>query len=97
MNKKIAICSTTIFPIHDFLGAYRRNIQQRIHEIAPFLRLDADPYIVVDHDNMYWLQDAYTTTDLIPYSHRTGGVNYIRNSIKVVVNAYSGETNFYVM
>ncbi|MBI5287696.1 MAG: UPF0182 family protein [Chloroflexi bacterium] len=76
---------------------YRRNIQQRIHEIAPFLRLDADPYIVIDEGNMYWLQDAYTTTDRIPYSHRTGGVNYIRNSVKVVVNAYSGETNFYAM
>jgi hypothetical protein len=75
---------------------YRRNIQQRIHELAPFLRLDADPYIVVDQENMYWMQDAYTTTDLIPYSHRTGSVNYIRNSVKVVVNAYSGETNFYV-
>ena len=76
---------------------YRRNIQQRIHEIAPFLKLDADPYVVVDGDNMYWMQDAYTTTDLIPYSHRTGGVNYIRNSVKVVVNAYSGETNFYAI
>jgi hypothetical protein len=74
---------------------YRRNIQQRIHEIAPFLRLDADPYIVVDQGNIYWLQDAYTTTDRIPYSHRTGGVNYIRNSVKVVVNAYSGDTSFY--
>lgn len=74
---------------------YRRNIQQRIHELAPFLRLDADPYIVVDQGSMYWMQDAYTTTDLIPYSHRTGGVNYIRNSVKVVVNAYSGETTFY--
>jgi len=76
---------------------YRRNVQQRIHEIAPFLRLDADPYIVVDEGNMYWLQDAYTTTDRIPYSHRTGSVNYIRNSVKVVVNAYSGETDFYAM
>ena len=76
---------------------YRRNIQQRISEIAPFLRLDADPYIVVDEGNIYWLQDAYTATDRIPYSHRTGGVNYIRNSVKVVVNAYSGETNFYAM
>jgi uncharacterized membrane protein (UPF0182 family) len=76
---------------------YRRNIQQRIHELAPFLQLDADPYLVVDQGNMYWMQDAYTTTDLIPYSHRTGGVNYIRNSVKVVVNAYSGETNFYAM
>jgi uncharacterized membrane protein (UPF0182 family) len=76
---------------------YRRNIQQRISEIAPFLQLDADPYLVVDQGNVYWLQDAYTTTDLIPYAHRTGGVNYIRNSVKVVVNAYSGETNFYAM
>lgn len=75
---------------------YRRNIQERINEIAPFLRLDADPYIVVDEGNMYWMQDAYTTSDLIPYSHRTDGVNYIRNSVKVVVNAYSGETSFYI-
>ena len=76
---------------------YRRNIQQRISEIAPFLQLDGDPYIVVDNNNLYWMQDAYTTTDLVPYSHRTGGINYIRNSVKVVVNAYSGETTFYAM
>ena len=76
---------------------YRRNIQQRISEIAPFLQLDADPYLVVDQGNMYWMQDAYTTTDLIPYSHGTNGLNYIRNSVKVVVNAYSGETDFYAM
>jgi uncharacterized membrane protein (UPF0182 family) len=74
---------------------YRRNIQQRISEIAPFLRLDADPYMVLDSGNIYWLQDAYTTTDAIPYSHRTEGINYIRNSVKIVVNAYSGETTFY--
>jgi uncharacterized membrane protein (UPF0182 family) len=74
---------------------YDRNIQQRIHDIAPFLQLDADPYMVVDQGNVYWMQDAYTTTDRIPYSHRIGGVNYIRNSVKVVVNAYSGETTFY--
>ena len=76
---------------------YRRNIQERIHTVAPFLRLDADPYMVVDKGNMYWIQDAYTTSDRIPYSHRTGGVNYIRNSVKVVVNAYSGDTTFYAM
>ncbi len=76
---------------------YRRNIQERIHTIAPFLQLDADPYMVVDQGNMYWMQDAYTTTDRIPYSHRTGGVNYIRNSVKIAVNAYSGETTFYAM
>jgi uncharacterized membrane protein (UPF0182 family) len=74
---------------------YRRNIQQRISEIAPFLRLDKDPYLVVDQDNMYWIQDAYTVTDLIPYAHRINGLNYMQNSVKVVVNAYSGETTFY--
>ncbi len=74
---------------------YRRNVQQRIHAIAPFLQLDADPYMVIDKSNVYWMQDAYTTTDRIPYSHQTNGVNYIRNSVKVVVNAYSGEVDFY--
>jgi uncharacterized membrane protein (UPF0182 family) len=76
---------------------YNRNVQQRVHDIAPFLRLDADPYMVIDQGNVYWIQDAYTTTDRIPYSHRTGGVNYIRNSVKVVVNAYSGDTTFYAI
>ena len=76
---------------------YRRNIQQRIHEIAPFLRLDADPYLVVDKTGMYWMQDAYTTTDAIPYAHRAEGLNYIRNSVKVVVNAYSGQTDLYAV
>jgi hypothetical protein len=74
---------------------YRRNVQARIHEIAPFLQLDADPYIVVDNDNMYWMQDAYTVTDRIPYSHVDKGLNYMRNSVKVVVNAYSGDVDFY--
>jgi uncharacterized membrane protein (UPF0182 family) len=76
---------------------YRRNIQQRIGAIAPFLRLDRDPYLVVDQNNLYWVQDAYTTTDRIPYSHPLNGVNYIRNSVKVVVDAYSGETTFYAV
>ena len=76
---------------------YRRNIQERIRQVAPFLRLDADPYVVVDQGNMFWVQDAYTTTDLVPYSHRSSGLNYIRNSVKVVVNAYSGETSFYAI
>ena len=75
---------------------YRRNIQQRIHEIAPFLRLDADP--VRRRRRRATCTGCRTPTrrpTCIPYSHRTGGVNYIRNSVKVVVNAYSGETNFY--
>ena len=74
---------------------YRRNIQERIRAIAPFLKLDADPYLVVDEAGMYWVQDAYTVTDRIPYAHRVDGQNYVHNSVKVVVNAYSGETDFY--
>jgi len=76
---------------------YRRNIEQRIREIAPFLKLDADPYAVIDQDNVYWIQDAYTTTKGVPYSHSTEGLNYIRNSVKVVINGYSGKTTFYAM
>ncbi len=74
---------------------YRRNIQQRIRQVAPFLQLDADPYLVVDQSGMYWVQDAYTVTNRIPYAHRVDGQNYLRNSVKVVVNAYSGDTDFY--
>ncbi|MBI2765104.1 MAG: UPF0182 family protein [Chloroflexi bacterium] len=76
---------------------YRRNIQERIRTIAPFLLLDADPYMVVDKDNIYWIQDAYTATGRIPYSSNSGDINYIRNSVKVIVNAYSGETIFYAV
>lgn len=78
---------------------YNRNVQQRIRQIAPFLVLDADPYLVVGKDAMYWLQDAYTATDLVPYSHddQRTGLNYMRNSVKVAVNAYSGEVTFYAM
>jgi uncharacterized membrane protein (UPF0182 family) len=76
---------------------YRRNIQDRILHIAPFLRLDPDPYVVISNGGLYWVQDAYTTTDQFPYSEPSSlGFNYIRNSVKVVVNAYSGETTFYL-
>lgn len=78
---------------------YRRNIQGRVQEIAPFLRLDGDPYLVVDTTGMYWIQDAYTATDRIPYSHDdpVTGLNYMRNSVKVVIDAYSGDVSFYAM
>lgn len=76
---------------------YRRNIRERVHEIAPFLRLDNDPYLVVADGKLYWMLDAYTTTDRYPYSTRTGSVNYIRNSVKVVVNAYDGSVTFYLV
>ena len=77
---------------------YRRHIQTRIRTIAPFLHLDRDPYPVLDHaGKLWWLQDAYTVTDRIPYSTRLeGGVNYLRNSVKVTVDAYNGSVEFYV-
>ncbi len=76
-----------------------RNIQNRVETIAPFLEYDADPYIVSSEGSLYWIIDAYTTTDRFPYAERFGlqNINYIRNSVKVVVNAYSGEVTFYVI
>jgi uncharacterized membrane protein (UPF0182 family) len=77
---------------------YHRSIQDRISQIAPFLQLDHDPYVVISGGQMYWIQDAYTTTDQFPYSQPSAaGFNYIRNSVKVVVNAYTGETTFYLI
>ena len=77
---------------------FRRNIQERIETIAPFLQLDADPYLVLAEGRLFWIQDAYTTTDLYPYSQPAPqGYNYIRNSVKVVVDAYDGETTFYLV
>ena len=76
---------------------YRRNIHDRVSEIAPFLQLDGDPYLVVSDGNLIWLQDAYTHTDLYPYSTRSFGLNYIRNSVKVAVNAFDGSTTFYLL
>ncbi len=77
---------------------YRRNIQERVNNLAPFLRLDSDPYMVIDNGQLYWIQDAYTVSDRYPYSQPTAsGINYIRNSVKVVVNAYDGSTTFYLI
>lgn len=75
-----------------------RNITDRARHIAPFLRYDGDPYIVIGPDGqLYWLLDAYTTSDLFPYSEPIGDLNYIRNSVKIVVDAYNGTPTFYVV
>ncbi|MBE8987617.1 UPF0182 family protein [Nostoc sp. LEGE 12450] len=85
---------------------FRRNVKQRIQAIAPFLKFDSDPYLVAAAANqdfpsnpsyLYWIVDAYTTSDHYPYSD-TGndGINYIRNSVKVVIDAYNGSVNFYI-
>ena len=77
---------------------YRRNIPERVGHVAPFLKLDSDPYLVVADGKLYWIQDAYTTTDRYPYSLPTDeGFNYIRNSVKVVVDAADGKMSFYVV
>ncbi|MBN9489443.1 MAG: UPF0182 family protein [Alphaproteobacteria bacterium] len=75
-----------------------RNIKDRISTIAPILRLDRDPYIVVSGGRLFWMQDAYTTSEWFPYAepYPAGGLNYIRNSVKVVVDAYNGTVDFYV-
>lgn len=77
-----------------------RSLPERVQRIAPFLMYDRDPYLVVSGGRLYWIQDAYTVTGAYPYSEPTllGNVrvNYIRNAVKVVVDAYHGDVTFYV-
>ena len=81
---------------------YRRSVEDRVSTVAPFLKLDKDPYIVAGNGQLYWIQDAYTTSDKFPYSQPTDEAdtleeyNYIRNSIKIVVDAYTGDLHFYL-
>ncbi|MGA2354641.1 MAG: UPF0182 family protein [Terriglobales bacterium] len=79
----------------------RRNIRDRVAAVAPFLTYDPDPYIVLDDDGrLSWIMDAYTASDSYPYSshYHLGNdlINYMRNSVKVVIDAYDGTTTFYV-
>jgi len=74
-----------------------RNVKERANALAPFLFYDQDPYIVFADGRLYWIVDAYTLTDRFPYSEPSGGFNYIRNSVKVVVDAYNGTVRYYVI
>ena len=78
-----------------------RNVESRVKKIMPYLKYENDPYAVTANGRLYWIVDAYTTSTNYPYSQpysgRTGTSNYIRNSVKVVVDAYNGTVNFYVM
>jgi uncharacterized membrane protein (UPF0182 family) len=79
----------------------RRNLRDRVQALAPFLTFDPDPYIVVgENGRLYWMMDAFATADSYPYStHYTlnnASINYMRNSVKVVIDAYDGSTTFYV-
>ena len=84
---------------------FKRNIKQRVEEIAPFLNYDRDPYLVAatgdiqaeGQNNLYWIIDAYTTSNRYPYSDPgKNQFNYLRNSVKVVVDAYNGKIDFYI-
>jgi uncharacterized membrane protein (UPF0182 family) len=79
---------------------YHRQIVDRVRLLAPFLTLDADPYPVLTDGRLLWIQDAYTTSPNYPYSSPTiyqgDQVNYIRNSVKIVIDAYHGSMTFYL-
>ena len=76
---------------------YYREIDQRVRHLAPFLELDHDPYIVAADGKLFWIQDAYTISDRFPYSEPTAeGFNYIRNSVKAVIDAYDGSVDLYI-
>ena len=74
-----------------------RNITERVQKVAPFLRLDNDPYLVISEGRLIWLYDAYTVSNRYPYSQQIPRFgNYVRNSVKVSIDAYDGSMNFYI-
>ena len=78
---------------------YHRQIQERVKKIAPFITFDRDAYLIIAQGGrLFWMIDGYTTSERFPYSEpmRRGGNNYIRNSAKIVVDAYNGTVDFYV-
>ena len=81
---------------------YNRRINERVRAIAPFLAYDSDPYLVISDGRLYWILDAYTASNMYPYSTRSRfregmWVNYLRNSVKVVIDAYNGDVSFYAI
>ena len=78
-----------------------RNIEERVKKIMPYLKYESDPYMTIVGGRLYWIVDAYTTSQYYPYSEpysgKVGSTNYIRNSIKVTIDAYNGDVNFYVI
>lgn len=74
-----------------------RNIVKRVKKIAPFLEYDIDPYVVINNGRLYWVIDGYTTSNKYPFAEPYNNINYIRNSVKVIVDAFNGDTNFYIV
>ena len=76
-----------------------RNVMERVRTIMPYLNYENDPYMVTVDGKLYWMIDAYTSSSYYPYSEPYGeeNINYIRNSVKVVVDAYNGDVDFYIV
>ncbi len=74
-----------------------RRISERVSQIAPFLTFDPDPYLAITEGRLVWIQDAYTTSSRYPYSSAAGRINYIRNAVKVTIDAYNGTTVFHLL
>jgi len=75
----------------------RRSVRDRVQALAPFLTFDNDPYIVLDgNGHLQWILDGFTSSETYPYSAHYGNANYMRNSVKAVVDAYEGSVTFYV-
>jgi uncharacterized membrane protein (UPF0182 family) len=74
---------------------FNRSLTERVGALAPFLTLDRDPYAAIIDGKLVWIIDAYTTSDRYPYSERIGGVNYMRNSVKITMDAYDGTVKMY--
>jgi len=93
------ILLTTNFTPESRIMIYR-NIQERVNKVAPFLGYDKDPYMVISKEGkLFWIQDAYTVSSNYPYSTpiKEGYFNYIRNSVKVIIDAYNGTMDFYII
>jgi uncharacterized membrane protein (UPF0182 family) len=75
---------------------FHRQIRERVRELAPFLSFDQDPYLVVADGRLFWMYDAYTTSSRYPYATPAGNINYIRNAVKIVIDAYQGTTTLYL-
>lgn len=93
------------YPTADSRVMIRRSLERRLRSIAPFLKFDADPYVVLNEGRIYWIVDGYTRSDVYPYSERYSnhtptlglhGANYVRNAVKAVVDAYDGTVDLYV-
>jgi len=94
-NSTPILLSSAIGPESRIL--FHRTLSERVQTLAPMLLFDQDPYPVIVDGRIVWLYDAYTWSNRFPYSEPTWNLNYIRNSVKVTLDAYTGETTFYVV